>query len=287
MAIHIGLILAMKDNNIHDITVITNSISATSKVLESKVDPLQNMVIPVVYAIKSYLFKDSRNRIHFQYYPSKTEWPRHKLIDNQVKVGTNALEFPCKHSYLFNRKKEYDNILQEWQLTFANSLKRGHYFLMFENEDQQVIKPIYVKGSSQLPVIGFTNFLCACFTCMTTGHAPIGEYKQRFFSNLPTSYLCGKAEVQTYKYIIIECDLHHPSTCPCNIIINSFVHFLVDNPRAFSFDYSQRPTAVQLLEVKVQLSFLLFSLFLSPILFFVCVSKQVFCTYHSLLTHTV
>ena len=40
MAIHIGLIPAMKDNNIHDITVITNSISATSKVLEFKVNPL-------------------------------------------------------------------------------------------------------------------------------------------------------------------------------------------------------------------------------------------------------
>jgi len=40
MAIHIGLIPAIEDNNIYDITVITNSISAASKVLESKVDPL-------------------------------------------------------------------------------------------------------------------------------------------------------------------------------------------------------------------------------------------------------
>ena len=73
MAIHIGLIPAMEDNNIHDITVITNSISAASKVLESKVDPLQNMVIPIVYAIKSYLFRDGRNRIHFWYYSSKAK----------------------------------------------------------------------------------------------------------------------------------------------------------------------------------------------------------------------
>jgi len=131
---------------------------------------------PLTYAIKLYLFRDGRNRIHFWYYPSKAEWSRHKLIDNQVKVGTNVLEFPCKNSYLFNRKKEYNNILQEWQSTFANSLKRGYYFLMFKNKDQQVIKLIYVKGSSWLSVIGFTNFLYACFTCMTTGHAPIGEY---------------------------------------------------------------------------------------------------------------
>ena len=136
MAIHIGLIPAMEDNNIHNITVITDSISAASKVLESKVDPFQNMVIPIAYTIKQYPSRDGRNRIQFWYYPSKAEWPRHKLVNNQVKVGTNALEFSCKNSHLFSRKKECDNILQEWQSTFANSLKRGHYFLMFENKDQ-------------------------------------------------------------------------------------------------------------------------------------------------------
>jgi len=121
----ISLIPAIEDNNIHDITVITDSISATSKVLESKVDSLQNIVIPVAYAIKSYLTRDGRNRIHFWYCPSKAEWPRHKLVDNKVKASTNTLELSCKKSYLFSRKRECDDILQEWQSTFVNSLKRG------------------------------------------------------------------------------------------------------------------------------------------------------------------
>ena len=45
MAIHIGFIPAMEIDNIHNITVITNSIAAASKVLKSKVDSLQNLVI--------------------------------------------------------------------------------------------------------------------------------------------------------------------------------------------------------------------------------------------------
>ena len=45
MAIHIGFIPAMEINNIHNITVITNSIAAASKVLKSKVNSLQNLVI--------------------------------------------------------------------------------------------------------------------------------------------------------------------------------------------------------------------------------------------------
>jgi len=236
MAIRTGLIPAMEIDGVHDITVITDSIAAAKKILESKVDPLQNMFIPLASAIKTFLSKDGRNKIHFWYCPSRAEWPRHKLVDDQVKASSCTPTFPSKESHLFSRKKECDNILCEWQTHFAKSLKKGHYFLNFEDEKERVIKPTYAKGGSWLPIIGFTNSLCARFTRMTTGHAPIGEYRQRFFPHLPSSCPCGNAEVQTREHIVMECERHDPSTRPCNIIINSFVHFLADNPEAFSFD---------------------------------------------------
>ena len=113
------------------------------------------------------------------------------------------------------------------------SKSRGQLFLDFEDEKEHVIKPTYAKGCSRLPSIGFTNALCAHFTCMTTGHASIREYRQHFF---PNSSLSSQAELQTHEHIIMQCGSHNPSTRPCIIIINSFVHFLVDNPMAFSFD---------------------------------------------------
>jgi len=179
------------------------------------------MVILLTSAIKSFFSKDGRNKIHFWYCPSKAEWSRHKLIDEQVKANTCISTFPSKESHLFSQKKECDNILHEWQTSFANSLKKGHYFLNFEDEKQRVIKPTYTKGGSWLPVIGFTNSLCARFTHMITGHAPIREYRQRFLPHLPTSCPCGEAEVQTCEHIVMECDRHNPSTRLCNIIINS------------------------------------------------------------------
>ena len=54
--------------------------------------------------------------------------------------------------------------------------------------------------------------------------------------HLPTSCPCSKAKVQFHEHIIMECDLYNPSTRPCNIIINSFIHFLTDNPGMFSFN---------------------------------------------------
>jgi len=195
MAIHTGLIPAMEIDNIHDIMVITDSITAARKILESKVDPLQNMFILLAVAVKTFLSKDGRNKIHFWYCPSRAEWPRHKLVDDQVKATLCAPTFPSKESHLFSKKKECDTTLCKWQTHFANSLKKGHYFLNFEDEKEIVIKPTYAKGGSWLPVIGFSNSLCARFTRMTTGHAPIGEYRQRFFPQLSTSCSCGKAEV--------------------------------------------------------------------------------------------
>ena len=39
--------------------------AVAKKILESKVNPLQNMFIPLASAVKTFLSKDGRNNIHF------------------------------------------------------------------------------------------------------------------------------------------------------------------------------------------------------------------------------
>ena len=55
MAIHIGLTPAME---INDITVITDSIMAAKKILESHVNSFQNITLPLISNIKSFLGRD-------------------------------------------------------------------------------------------------------------------------------------------------------------------------------------------------------------------------------------
>jgi len=69
-----------------------------------------------ILAIKTFFSKDGKNKIHFWYCSSKAEWPRHKLVDDQVKVSTYISIFPSKNLHLFSKKKEYDNILCKWQM---------------------------------------------------------------------------------------------------------------------------------------------------------------------------
>jgi len=103
----------MEEENVHNIIVITNSTAAAKKVFESKTDPLQNMFIPVTLAINSFFKKDGRNKIQFWFCPSKAKWPKYKLVDDQVKADNYAPIFSSKELHLFNKKKEYDNILSE------------------------------------------------------------------------------------------------------------------------------------------------------------------------------
>ena len=165
---------------------------------------------------------------------------------------------PSKNSHLFSKKKKCNDILKEWQTSFSTSQKKGQIFLDFKDKKQHVIIPTYAKGSSWLPSIEFTSTLCAQFTHMTTGHVPISKYQQCFFPNSLISCPCGQAAVQTCEHIIMQYDLHDLSSRPCNIIINSFVHFLVDNPTAFSFNNGWTIHALHLLFSTFQLPFLSF-----------------------------
>jgi len=94
------------------------------------------MFILLASAIKTHLSKDSRNKIHFWYCSSKAKWPRHQLVDNQVKASRIIPTFPSKNSHLFSKKKESNDTLCEWQMSFASSLKKDHYFLNFQDEKQ-------------------------------------------------------------------------------------------------------------------------------------------------------
>ena len=236
MAIRIGLTSAVANNDTRSITVITDSLSAAQKILDSHVHPYQSAIVPIASKIKSYLNKDCRNSIHFGYCPSKAKWPKQALVDEQVKEANDTPTLPSKNSYSFSKKKECADLLNEWQTSFQTNRNRGQLFLDFEDNKGRVIKPSYAKGGLWLPIIGTTNSICARFTRMTTGHVPIGEYRQRFFPNSPTNCPCGQAEVQTHEHIVMQCNLHDPTTRPKDIDIDSFMTFISGNPKAFSFD---------------------------------------------------
>ena len=203
--------------------------------------PCQTRKISINILITSIRFfnnltRDNYNHIYFWYCPSKTEWPRHKIVNTQVKEANDFPTLPSKNSFLFSRKKKCNDILKEWQDTFPNNHKRGQLFLDFEDNKGKVLKPIYTNRGSWLPFIENSNSLHTRFTHMTTRHASIGKYQQKLFSNSLLSCSCRQANIQDCKHIVMQYNLYNQDTRPRNITIGSFVYFLLQNSIAFSFD---------------------------------------------------
>ena len=205
MAIHIGLTSAFENSEAYQILVITDALEAGKKIISLGDQYLQKSIIPIAEKIQNFLSKDSRNSIHFWHYPNKLEWPRHALVDKEAKSSHIPPTLPEKNSFLLSKKKECDLILKSWQKLFKDSKKKEQLFLKFEDDNEKIIKLTYTKGGSWLSHIGISNSVCAKFTHMMLGHAPIGEYWQRFFSNTPVQCPCGEADVETREHIFMQC----------------------------------------------------------------------------------
>ena len=80
---------------------------------------------------------------------------------------------------------------------FQVSDYKGKHFLELNNNNNEPICSIYSKGGAWLKHFGFSNSLCTCITRLITNHAPIGEYRLRFFPNKPLTCPCGNFPIET------------------------------------------------------------------------------------------
>jgi len=125
MAICIGLIPTIEDKDNQNIIVITNSLSAARKIIKSHITPFQKIIVPLATKIFSFKKENNHCNVQFWYCLSKAEWPKHKLVNEQVKEADNVPVYPNKNSFSFSKKKECNDILKEWQSSFARDKNEG------------------------------------------------------------------------------------------------------------------------------------------------------------------
>jgi len=94
---------------------------------------------------------------------------------------------------------------------FQASNIKGNQFLDLLDDDNNTIEPFYVKGGSWLKIFGHSNSLCVCATRAITNHAPIGEYRLRFFLREEFKCLCGLYLIESRCHILHECCGNHLS----------------------------------------------------------------------------
>ena len=125
--------------------------------------------------------------------------------------------------------------MNRWKMTFQVSDFKGKQFLDLLDSDDNIIEPSYIKGRSWLKFFGHSNSLCARASRAITNHAPISEYRLRFFPREEFKCLCGLYPIETKHHILHEYQRFNEYWNSRRDSISYFVIFLESNLSAFSF----------------------------------------------------
>ena len=235
-AIRCGINQACRKDNISKIVVITDSMHSAKHIFDSSAHPLQSHLAAILSVLRLFFNKSQNNSIEFWKCPSHLKWRFHKDIDKDTKSFKPTPSLLCKILWDYCRKKDSDDIIKQWKMCFQALDSEGNNFLDLVDNDFNTIEPSYIKGGPWLQAFGHSNSLCARATEAITNHAPIGEYRLRFFPNKQFSCPCNKYPIETRRHILHECQRFNEYWNPRRDLLSHFVMFLTLNPKAFAFE---------------------------------------------------
>ena len=120
-------------------------------------------------------------------------------------------------------------------MMFQASDRKGNQFLNLLDDNYYFIEPACVKEGSWLQSFRHSNSLCAHASRSITNHAPIGEYKLRFFLREEFKCPCSVYSIESRRHILHDCTRFNGYWNPRRGSLSHFVMFLKANPNAFAF----------------------------------------------------
>ena len=234
-AIRCSINQACIKENVFKIIVITNSIHAAKKIFDASSHSYQSHAVAILSKLYRFFAINQSNSIEFWECPSHLNWNLHKTVNRDSKSFNPLPMYPSKMSWNYYKKKDCNNIINHWKMTFQASDGRERQFLDLVDDNLNIIEPSYIKEGPWLQFFGHSNSLCACATRAITNHAPIGEYRLRFFPSEEFKCPCGNYPFESRRHILHDCIRFNGYWNPRQDSLSHFVMFLVANLNAFTF----------------------------------------------------
>jgi len=195
-AIRLGVVKATSFD-VKRIIIITDSLTAARRVVDISVYSGQAHSLAIVQALRGFFTNRPDRSIHFWDCPSKAQWSLHFLAhEDATSTKIAAGHYPAT-SLDALQSKSAAACLDTWRTSFARPLSQGRYFLPLKGGIKNLLQLSYAKGGGWLPFIGELVILCARATRAILNHAPIGEFRQRFFPAECIQCPCGHCQVET------------------------------------------------------------------------------------------
>ena len=234
-AIRCGINQACGIPNVSRIVVVTDSIHSARKIFDNESHPYQIHSSAILSELRKFFSSNESNSIEFWECPSKLRWNLHSSVDKDSKSFSMSPSYPTKLSWDYCKKIDCNDSLNLWKMTFQALDGKGRHFLDLLDDDFNPIEPHYKKGGPWLQTFSHSNSLCARAVRAITNHAPIGEYRLRFFPDMDFSCPCASYPIETRRHILHECKRFNGYWNPRRDSLNHFVMFLISNPNAFAF----------------------------------------------------
>jgi len=233
--IRCGINQACSIDYVSKIIVVTDSIHTAKKIFASESHPFQLHTTAILRELREFFNSNHVNSIEFWECPSCLKWRLHRDVDKDSKSFHLIPIFSCKISWDFCKKTNSNDIINQWKMTFQASERKGKHFLDLLDNDFNPIELSYTKGGPWLQMFGHSSSLCACAMRAITNHAPIGEYRLRFFPRLDFLCPCNNYPIKSRRHILHECKRFNGYWNPRRDMLNHFVMFLIANLNAFTF----------------------------------------------------
>ena len=120
-------------------------------------------------------------------------------------------------------------------MIFQASDGKGNQFLNLLDDNYCFIELACVKGGPWLQLFGHSNSLYARTSRAITNHAPIREYKLRFFPREEFKCLCSVYPIESRRHILHDCTRFNGYWNLRRDSLSYFVMFLKANPNTFAF----------------------------------------------------
>jgi len=185
--------------------------------------------------LRHFFSKDPNNSIKFWECSSHLDWHLHKAVNVETKAFNSTLVYLCKMSWDYSKKSECDNISNIWKMTFQALDGKGKQFLNLLDDNSNAIKPSYIKEGLWLQVFGQLNSLCIYIMRAISNHAPIREYRLRFFPRKEFKCSCSVYPIESRRHIFHNCSRFNGYWNLRRDSLSHFVMFLKTNPNVFAF----------------------------------------------------
>lgn len=222
-------------DGINAIHIFSDSVNALKSAFDATHHSGQTSSLPVCDLLVPWLQGNAQRSVHLHHVTKGVELVEHELVhlaatSIRVEAGASPLI-----SASYARKDTVSRMLGSWKDSFRDKKYIGNNFLtLYESKDVPLV-PTHLNQGPWMRKTGHSNTLTARLAHSVTGHAPIGEYRSRFFPLEPTSCRCG-FPLESVRHVYRDCPLFERESRPGRQVRYQWLTtFLESNAGAFAF----------------------------------------------------